>query len=490
MSLGHNLQYSNKLGEGLFYDCPLESVYIGRNLSYDLSYEKGYSPFYDNDNIVEVYIGENVSEIGQNLFNGCDNIQSLTISDKVLSISAKAFSNPTKVIWLTNTPPEGYKYVNGRINYVSNTQYEDLDNVQVYPYLASLFELNGVRYVPVSPSERTCHAIDCAYDASSATINIKETVSFKGVSMKVIKLSSYAFFKNDHIKDVSVSNSVEEVCSFCFSGCSDLENVKIDAKNIGPYVFQNCTNLRKTILCSGVSNIGHYVFEDCGQLSEIVICNRDSVLAIGANGTLSLFADCPLDSVYIGGNIAYSKSPFCNNTTLRTVTMGENIKSIGDNAFYGCISLENVTLGRSLQSIGDNAFMGCISLENVTLGRSLQSIGDEAFSDCCSLTAITSHATIPPTCGIAALDDINKWNCVLKVPIGSVSAYQMADQWKDFFFIEEVATDISPTNLDLHQPKIVYDLKGRRVNITGDNMHELTKGIYILNGRKLLINGL
>ena len=36
------------------------------------------------------------------------------------------------------------------------------------------------------------------------------------------------------------------------------------------------------------------------------------------------------------------------------------------------------------------------------------------------------------------MDDINKWSCVLKVPQNYASAYQAADQWKEFFFIEDV----------------------------------------------------
>ena len=32
---------------------------------------------------------------------------------------------------------------------------------------------------------------------------------------------------------------------------------------------------------------------------------------------------------------------------------------------------------------------------------------------------------------------MNKWECTLEVPEGMASAYQEADQWKDFFFMEE-----------------------------------------------------
>ncbi len=41
-----SLGYNASVGEGLFYDCPLETLYLGRNLSYNTSSGYGYSPFY------------------------------------------------------------------------------------------------------------------------------------------------------------------------------------------------------------------------------------------------------------------------------------------------------------------------------------------------------------------------------------------------------------------------------------------------------------
>ncbi len=46
LSLGYNYCSSSYTGEGLFYDCTLETLYLGRNLSYNTGYDYGYSPFY------------------------------------------------------------------------------------------------------------------------------------------------------------------------------------------------------------------------------------------------------------------------------------------------------------------------------------------------------------------------------------------------------------------------------------------------------------
>ena len=53
------------------------------------------------------------------------------------------------------------------------------------------------------------------------------------------------------------------------------------------------------------------------------------------------------------------------------------------------------------------------------------------------MTQIVCKAVTPPTCDVQALDDINKWDCTLFIPTGSLASYQAAYQWKDFFFIKE-----------------------------------------------------
>ena len=159
--------------------------------------------------------------------------------------------------------------------------------------------------------------------------------------------------------------------------------------------------------------------EDTGEVYNVgVNLVQNARLSLGSNGSSPLFADCPLDSVYVGRILDYPKSsnygysPFYNNTSLRAIDFGNTANGISTHEFYGCQSLANVALGEgctridtyafsncdALQSIVlpdvmtnvySYAFQGCDNLESVTMGSGMAALGDYAFYECKALTEVT-----------------------------------------------------------------------------------------------------
>jgi hypothetical protein len=81
---------------------------------------------------------------------------------------------------------------------------------------------------------------------------------------------------------------------------------------------------------------------------------------------------------------------------------------------------------------------------------------------------------------------------VLQVPESSLTAYQQADQWKEFFFIEDVLTAIGGVTIDGVTPVTVdvYSTNGMLIKRNAElkNLkHELPAGIYIIGGKKVWV---
>ena len=292
-------------------------------------------------------------------------------------------------------------------------------------------------------------------------------------------IGKWAFSSCSSLKTLSLDNKIKSLGGAAFWGCSNLKQFVIpDSVTILNYDLLNgCSSLKSIRIHKSVKEIDR-AFGRCTNLSTLIIEDRNTTLKLGSNNTAitrsissPLFGDCKLDSVYIGGKIVYNTSsdygysPFYRNTSLRTVRVSDAATTIYDNEFYGCTNLQNVSIGDNVKRIGKWAFSGCINI-----------------------TQISSEAVVPPTCDINALDDINKWNCKLFVPKANINAYKQAPQWKEFFFIEGT-TGITNTAYNNSGLADVYTIDGtkRLSKASTDEINALPKGVYIVNGKKIII---
>ena len=423
---GYTLYGGYYTGQGLFYDCPLEKVYLGRNLRYEADYRYGYSPFYNKDALTNVVISNDVTEIGEYAFYRCDNLHSVTIGSGVRSIGDDAFSTPKKVIWLTNTRPTGYAKAEGSINYViANYQYTSFENMKVYPYLSSMFEVEGVKYVPVSPTERTCDAIDCAYNSTAAAINVSETVSFKGDDMTVKEVMPFTFYGNKHIKEVSVSHK---------------------------------------------GNVGNYAFYDCGGITDVVASNQGSIGSHAFSGCCSISSLAILEGVTSIGTCTFFA---CSNFT--SLDIPETVTSIGNSAFSACRGITSITIPESVTSIVDNSFIDCSNVEDLIVKGSAMPY---VPSDKLKLIMLYSPAPLKSK----GFSPTVYQNCMLYVPQQGLARYQVVEPWIYFWNIAALeSSDVAPAEVtDDDSVPIIYDLRGQRVDVP-------TKGVYIIDGRKVVV---
>ena len=87
----------------------------------------------------------------------------------------------------------------------------------------------------------------------------------------VIVIGSKAFEDLREIKEVHLSESVEEIEDNAFSGCDNLKTVYLteSLKKIGSYAFSECSSLEAVDLPSSIEEIGAYCFGRCFMLTSV-----------------------------------------------------------------------------------------------------------------------------------------------------------------------------------------------------------------------------
>ncbi|MBD5170417.1 MAG: leucine-rich repeat protein [Bacteroidales bacterium] len=91
LHVGEGLE-SLLFGKKVFYNCPIEELYQGRDITYNDN-----PPFKDNLSLINVALGDNVTWIRDRYFDGCNNLITVSIGNKVSSIGGSAFRNCSKL---------------------------------------------------------------------------------------------------------------------------------------------------------------------------------------------------------------------------------------------------------------------------------------------------------------------------------------------------------------------------------------------------------
>ncbi|MBQ6327436.1 MAG: leucine-rich repeat protein, partial [Kiritimatiellae bacterium] len=133
----------------------------------------------------------------------------------------------------------------------------------------------------------------------------------------------------------------------------------------------------------GGERVGNYVeFYGC---SIVLVQQASGVVIIPESFTYKdSWSPCP-DRYHITkiGNNAFNEDPArSHHNSIKSITLPDEIQSIGETAFANCRGLTNVTLGSGLATIGKWSFTNCTSLTSLILPASVSAIGSEAFLGC------------------------------------------------------------------------------------------------------------
>lgn len=415
--------------EGVFSNCTkLTSVSIPSSVT-----SIGKAAFLDCSNLISIDIPSSVTSIGEIAFGRCDRLTSFTIPSSVTSLADGVFFECIRLSSIVI--PSSVTSIGSRAFEGSAAFIEVDENNQFYS------SLEGVLY-----DKNKTILLQCPLSKEgSVTIPSSVTTIDHGAFMWCSKLSTVTIpssvttirgkaFYGCGVTSIVIPSSVDSIAAMTFMNCTSLTSITIPSSvtAIGASAFCNCNRLPSIVIPSSVTSIGNFAFDNCESLTKIFI--PSSVISIGSaafSGCTALIEIDTNNPVYSSLNsVIYNK----DKTTLIQCPTTKSGKFV---------------IPSSVTSIESGAFWECRHLTSISIPSSVISIKNGAFSSSCySLTSIIAANPIPIdlTSSVNIFANINKSTCTLFVPVGSKSAYQAANEWKDFINIVEDPK--LPTTLD------------------------------------------
>lgn len=179
---------------------------------------------------------------------------------------------------------------------------------------------------------------------------------------------------------------------------------------IGRRAFINCSGITHVIVPQSIRTIGTLAFGSCTSLDTIDLPSTlDSIGSEAFNGTAYYGNAANWDNstaLYIGGYLVRVRT-----SATGTVTVRDGVLGIGGMAMYYCHSIAEVIVPQSVR------FIGAL-----------------VFKDCDELDTVHMLSETPPSLAMDAFDESS--NATVKVPCGSLIAYQSAPYWSTQHLVE------------------------------------------------------
>ena len=224
--------------------------------------------------ITTLVLPDATTTIGREAFNGCPELTTLTLGSELTTIGEGAFSGcakltsliiPAKVTTLENA------FSSGNLATITvaagNTKYDSRGDCNA-----------------IIDSEANKILLGCkntTFPADVTSIGDGAFTGCKGLTSLVIpntvtSIGSSAFSYCSNLSEISIPNTVTSIESSTFQSCKSLTTLVIhnDMTSIGSSAFSGCSGLNTVTLGSGLTSIGQRAFSGCTEVTD-VYCYAD-----------------------------------------------------------------------------------------------------------------------------------------------------------------------------------------------------------------------
>ena len=292
------------------------------------------------------------------------------------------------------------------------------------------FYVNGIYYKLKSYSQKTVEVVvPFEYQGQpiqkyTNEISIPSTFSDESIKYTVIGIANHAF-NNSSVKKIVLPETV---------------------KSIGRYAFSN-SDLNSINITNAIKSIGEHAFENCFQLADINI--PESIEKI-------------------------EPYTFCS-TSIVNINIPASVREVGEFAFAKSRFAQTITLNENLDSIGAGAFLACMRVTELTIPHNVKKIGPQAFFMPALRTIKTTNIT-PATITDDVFYEDTYTRGELIIPFGYLQAYSNAQGWKNF--LTKVESKISVSEGDLFYVDNVY----YKITNNAENQKEVIVVHYPVEG--------
>lgn len=180
------------------------------------------------------------------------------------------------------------------------------------------------------------------------------------------------------------------------------------------------------------------------------------------------------------------KAAFASCERLRSVQMGGSVESIGDSAFYSCYALESIRLPYGLSYLGEKAFYRCESLACITVPSDVRTMGDSVFAYCKKLVRAEIKAPL------AELPSWTFYGCEMLVEVSLAESYKTVGNngFKNCELLSVVYFSGKEAQAEELKEQISEDLSGFGVvgQISSDEMSSTSiSGSYVENNDQTVV---
>ncbi len=393
--------------------------------------------------------------VGKHAFENCSSLQTLSLPSSLTSIESYAFSGCSS---LKNGAvlPEG-------VTSIGSHAYDGCVSLTEISLPYSITYLGGYAFAD-------CHSL------TRIVYNCEDCAD--------LERDNYLFYNCGQSADgitLIIGDDVRSIPAYLFNPVFNLKyaSPRILAVTVphpltvGDYAFRNVG--ASEIDLSLATSIGKGVLS--GTTPEVLVLKELTTTFGYLFGGSNASVPAELKRVKFTSSASVPDNAFSGCAYLVSVTLpsgNENI-TIGQNAFYGCLSLSSISVSGDGISVGTSAFFGCSSLQSVSISSSDKNVtlGEHAFAECSALTEVSvNRLSSVGTGAFLKCKQVSSFSCTGQ----NVAVHQSGDAF-GLYSLSSFATLIGFVG-----PATGYEIPGsvggKTVSVIGEEAFASLDGLY------------